>query len=60
MTLLVVGSIGIDTVTTPFGKRPNILGGAASYFSVGASLFTPVRLAGVNFCSVLFPALNIA
>ncbi|MCB9831199.1 MAG: sugar kinase [Planctomycetes bacterium] len=47
MTLLVVGSIALDSVETPFGNRPDILGGAASYFSVGASLFTPVRLAGV-------------
>ncbi len=47
MTLLVVGSIALDSVSTPFGDRANILGGAASYFSVGASLFTPVRLAGV-------------
>ncbi|MFT7618647.1 MAG: sugar/nucleoside kinase (ribokinase family) [Planctomycetota bacterium] len=47
MTLLVVGSIALDSVCTPFGDHPNILGGAASYFSVGASLFTQVRLAGV-------------
>ncbi len=47
MTLLVVGSIALDSVSTPFGDRADILGGAASYFSVGASLFTKVRLAGV-------------
>ena len=47
MTLLVVGSIALDSVSTPHGERKDILGGAASYFSVGASLFTPVRLAGV-------------
>ena len=47
MSLLVVGSIALDTVATPFGERKNILGGAASYFSMGASLFTGVRLAGV-------------
>ncbi|HGY89729.1 MAG TPA: sugar kinase [Planctomycetes bacterium] len=47
MSLLVVGSIAFDSVATPFGERRDILGGAASYFSVGASLFTPVRLAGV-------------
>lgn len=46
-SLLVVGSIALDTVDTPFGERPDILGGAASYFSVGASLFTRVRLVGV-------------
>ena len=47
MTLLVVGSIALDSIETPLGEHPNILGGAASYFSVGASLFTRVRLAGV-------------
>jgi sugar/nucleoside kinase (ribokinase family) len=47
MTLLVVGSIALDTVETPHGLRENVLGGAASYFSVGASLFAPVRLVGV-------------
>lgn len=46
-SLLVVGSIALDSVDTPFGERPDILGGAASYFSVGASLFTRVRLVGV-------------
>ncbi len=47
MSLLVVGSIAFDSISSPFGERQDILGGAASYFSVGASLFTPVRLVGV-------------
>lgn len=47
MSLLVVGSVALDSVATPFGDRADILGGAASYFSVGASLFTSVRLVGV-------------
>ncbi len=47
MSLLVVGSIALDSVTTPFGDRQNILGGAASYFSCAASFFTPVSLVGV-------------
>ena len=47
MSLLVTGSIGIDTVTTPFGKRENCLGGSAVYFSTAASFFGPVRLVGV-------------
>lgn len=47
MSLLVVGSIALDTVKTPFGERSDILGGAASFFSVAASFFTPVRLLGV-------------
>ncbi|HEV7299912.1 MAG TPA: PfkB family carbohydrate kinase [Tepidisphaeraceae bacterium] len=47
MSLLVTGSIGIDTVETPFGKRDNVLGGSAIYFSYAASFFAPVRLVGV-------------
>ena len=47
MSLLVTGSIGIDTVKTPTGKRSDVLGGSAIYFSYAASFFTPVRLVGV-------------
>lgn len=47
MSLLVVGSVALDTIKTPHGERDAILGGAASYFSVGASHFAPVRLVGV-------------
>jgi len=47
MSLLVTGSIGIDTVETPAGKRDNVIGGSAVYFSYAASFFTPVRLVGV-------------
>jgi sugar/nucleoside kinase (ribokinase family) len=47
MSLLVTGSIGIDTVETPFGKRNDLIGGSAIYFSYAASFFTPVRLVGV-------------
>ncbi|MEW6253179.1 MAG: PfkB family carbohydrate kinase [Planctomycetota bacterium] len=47
MSLLVTGSIGIDTVETPFGRVENVLGGSAIYFSLAASLFTPVRMVGV-------------
>src|SRR5690349_3176316 len=47
MSLLVTGSIGIDTVETPFGKRESIIGGSAIYFAYAASFFTPVRLVGV-------------
>ena len=42
MKLLVVGSIALDTVETPFGREENILGGSASYFSLTASMFTDV------------------
>jgi cytidine kinase len=47
MSLLVTGSIGIDTVETPFGKREDVIGGSAIYFAWAASFFTPVRLVGV-------------
>ena len=47
MSLLVTGSIGIDTVTTPFGTSEACLGGSAVYFSMAASFFTPVRFLGV-------------
>ncbi len=47
MSLLVTGSIGIDTVKTPHGFSENCIGGSAVYFSMAASLFGPVRFIGV-------------
>ena len=44
MSLLVTGSIGIDTVQTPHGSVEGVLGGSAVYFSFAAAPFTPVRL----------------
>jgi sugar/nucleoside kinase (ribokinase family) len=46
MSLLVTGSIGIDTVKTPFGVSKDCLGGSAVYFSMAASFFSPVRFLG--------------
>jgi sugar/nucleoside kinase (ribokinase family) len=46
-SLLVVGSVGLDTVETRAGKRVDVLGGAASYFSVAASFLAPVRLTAI-------------
>lgn len=46
MSLLVTGTIGIDTVETPYGKAPDVLGGSAVYFAFAASLLSPVRLVG--------------
>ena len=46
-TILAVGSMAIDTIQTPNGDRDNILGGSATYFSLAASLFAPVKLVGV-------------
>ena len=42
--LLVVGSVALDTVQTPFGKVQEVLGGSATFFSYAASFFTQVRL----------------
>ncbi|HEU0053753.1 MAG TPA: PfkB family carbohydrate kinase [Longimicrobium sp.] len=47
MSLLVVGSVALDTVETPFGKAEDALGGSATFFSAAASLFCPVQLVGV-------------
>jgi sugar/nucleoside kinase (ribokinase family) len=42
--VLVVGSVALDSVTTPFGAARDVLGGSATYFSYAASFFTQVRL----------------
>jgi len=47
MSVLIVGSVALDTVKTPFGKVNNALGGSASYSSVSASFFQPVNLVAV-------------
>jgi len=47
MSVLVVGSIALDTVKTPVEEHADLLGGSASYAAVGASFFTPVNLVGV-------------
>ena len=44
--LVVVGSVALDSVKTPFGKVTEALGGSATYFSYAASFFAPVRLVG--------------
>jgi sugar/nucleoside kinase (ribokinase family) len=47
MTLLVVGSVALDSIFTPFGQTADALGGSAVYFSVGAALLAPVQVVGV-------------
>jgi len=47
MSLLVVGSVALDSVETPTEKRDNVLGGSAVFFSYAASYFSSVRLVGV-------------
>ncbi len=45
--VLIVGSMALDTVETPFGKVEDIVGGAGVYASIAASFFAPVNLIGV-------------
>jgi cytidine kinase len=47
MSLVVVGSVALDSVETPSERRDNVLGGAAVFFSYSASYFTPVQLVGI-------------
>ena len=46
MSLLVTGSVGIDTVQTPYGVNKDCIGGSAVYFSLAASFFTDVKFVG--------------
>ena len=46
-SVLIVGSVALDSVETPSGKVQRALGGAAVYSSVAASFFSPVRVVGV-------------
>jgi len=45
--ILVVGSVALDSVKTPFGETKEALGGSATYASYAASFFTGVRMVGV-------------
>ena len=47
MSILVVGSIALDTVKTQVAEQADLLGGSASYASVSASFFSPVKLVGI-------------
>jgi sugar/nucleoside kinase (ribokinase family) len=47
MSVLVVGSVALDSVETPFGKADNVLGGSGTFFSASASHLSPVQLVGV-------------
>ncbi len=47
MSVLVVGSVALDSIETPFGGVQDVLGGSASYFSLAASLFTDVKIVAV-------------
>lgn len=47
MSILVVGSVALDTVETPFNRVEEVLGGAASFFATAASLYNQVNLVAV-------------
>ena len=47
MSLLVVGSVALDSIFTPFGETADALGGSAVYFSVAGALLHPVQVVGV-------------
>ncbi len=47
MSILVVGSVALDSVSTPFGEREEALGGSAVFFSLAASFFSEVRVSAV-------------
>jgi len=47
MSLLVVGSVAFDSIQTPHGQVEDVLGGSATFFSLAASWFTPVRIIAV-------------
>src|SRR5258708_27711734 len=45
--VLIVGSVAYDGLKTPYGSAERVLGGAATYSSLAAALFAPVRMVGV-------------
>ncbi len=47
MSILVVGSVALDTVETPFGEVTDAPGGSATFFAAAACMFAPVQLVGV-------------
>jgi sugar/nucleoside kinase (ribokinase family) len=47
MSVLVVGSVALDSVETPFGKADDVLGGSANFFAASASHLTKVSVVGV-------------
>lgn len=61
MSIVVVGSVGIDTIETPFGREENVLGGSACYFSLAARNFTDVHMVssvGEDFSPAYFELLR--
>ncbi|MCG3147352.1 MAG: hypothetical protein PCFJNLEI_00791 [Verrucomicrobiae bacterium] len=59
MSLLITGSIALDTVKTPLEEHTDQLGGSASYAAIAASFFTPVNLVGIVGNDFPKPYLNL-
>ncbi|MEJ2109184.1 MAG: PfkB family carbohydrate kinase [Acidobacteriota bacterium] len=47
MGILIIGTVALDSVITPFGSRNDVLGGSATYSGIAASYFTDVRIVAV-------------
>jgi len=47
MSIIVLGTVALDSVKTPFGRRKELLGGSAAHFSMAARLFTEVNLIAI-------------
>ena len=47
MSIVVLGTVALDSVKTPFGERKELLGGSAAHFSMAARLFTKVNLVAI-------------
>lgn len=47
MSIIVLGTVALDTVKTPYGRRKHMLGGSAVHFAMSARLFTPVNLVAI-------------
>ena len=47
MSVLVVGSVALDSVETPFGRADDVIGGSGTFFAASASHLSPVQLVGV-------------
>jgi sugar/nucleoside kinase (ribokinase family) len=47
MGILIIGSVAIDSIKTPFGEVKEVLGGSATYASLAASIFAPVKILSV-------------
>ncbi|MFA5004627.1 MAG: PfkB family carbohydrate kinase [Candidatus Omnitrophota bacterium] len=47
MSIVVLGTVALDSVKTPFGNEKHLLGGSAAHFSMAARLFTQVHLVAI-------------